>query len=232
MLYDDFEECVSESDWVFESVAESVDIKTQIYNRISKCAKPNLIVTTGTSGFSINMLSKNFDEILQPRYFGTHFFNPPYSLTLCEVIRSEKTDSKLFDEMSEYLKSVLYRNVIETTDTPAFLGNRIGFQFMNKALQYAEKNKIKGGIDYIDAILGPFTGRGMTPIDTIDFVGLTMARVFMENSFADVEKKEYLQAQYDLIKSFENENFVDEAQKMYIEAQNELINVYNDASLE
>jgi 3-hydroxyacyl-CoA dehydrogenase len=179
--YDEFEACISQSDWVFESVAENMDIKADIYKRISDCAKPELIITTGTSGFSINALSKNFSEQLQSRYFGTHFFNPPYSLTLCEVIRSGKTDAKLFDEMAEFLKGVLFRDVIETTDTPAFLGNRIGFHFMNKALQYAEKYKDKGGIDYMDSILGPFTGRGMTPIDTIDFVGLDVHKAIVDN---------------------------------------------------
>lgn len=179
--YDDFEDCIAQSDWVFESVAEDMKIKADVYQRISGCAKPNLIVTTGTSGFSLNELSENFKGSLQPRYFGTHFFNPPYSLTLCEVIRSKKTDGKLFDEMGEFLKAVLFRDVIETTDTPAFLGNRIGFHFMNKALQYAEKYKDKGGIDYIDSIIGPFTGRGMTPIDTIDFVGLDVHKAIVDN---------------------------------------------------
>ena len=179
--YDDFEECISQSDWVFESVAEDMNIKADVYKRISACAKPGLIVTTGTSGFSLTDLSENFSDSLKPRYFGTHFFNPPYSLTLCEVIRSKNTDAKLFEEMSLFLKSVLFRDVIETSDTAAFLGNRIGFHFMNKALQYAEKYKNKGGIDYIDSILGPFTGRGMTPIDTIDFVGLDVHKAIVDN---------------------------------------------------
>ncbi|MDD5017805.1 MAG: 3-hydroxyacyl-CoA dehydrogenase family protein [Eubacteriales bacterium] len=179
--YDDFEVCISESDWVFESVAENIAVKSDIYKRIQACKKPGLIVTTGTSGFSINELSNIFDEAGQKRYFGTHFFNPPYNLTLCEVIRSKKTDAQLFDDMSAYLKVMLCRDVIETTDTPAFLGNRIGFHFMNKALQYAEKYKAEGGIDYIDAVLGPFTGRGMTPIATIDFVGLDVHKAIVDN---------------------------------------------------
>jgi 3-hydroxyacyl-CoA dehydrogenase len=179
--YEEFEKCVSQSDWVFESVAESTAIKSEIYQRIDKCMKPDAIITTGTSGFSINTLSENFSEKAKSRFFGTHFFNPPYSLTLCEVIRSKKTDAKLFDEMKAYLKDTLFRDLIETTDTPAFLGNRIGFHFLNKALQYAVKYQKEGGIDYIDAILGPFTGRGMTPIATVDFVGLDVHKAIVDN---------------------------------------------------
>jgi len=182
--YDDFEDCVSQSDWVFESVAEDTGIKSQIYKRIADCAKPELIVTTGTSGFSINELAENFGDSLKSRYFGTHFFNPPYSLTLCEVIRSKYTDAALFDAMRAYLEDVLIRDVIETTDTPAFLGNRIGFHFLNKALQYAVKYQAEGGIDYIDSIIGPFTGRGMTPLVTVDFVGLDVHKAIVDNIHA------------------------------------------------
>jgi 3-hydroxyacyl-CoA dehydrogenase len=182
--YDDFEACIADSDWVFESVAEDTAIKSEIYKRISKCRKPHTIITTGTSGFSINELGKDFDEQSRKYYFGTHFFNPPYSLTLCEVIRSKDTDAQLCEEMKAYLKDILFRDVIETTDTPAFLGNRIGFHFLNKALQYAEKYKQEGGIDYIDSILGPFTGRGMTPIVTVDFVGLDVHKAIVDNLFA------------------------------------------------
>lgn len=41
---------------------------------------------------------------------------------------------------------------MEVKDSPAFLGNRIGFQYINnEALQYSEKYKDNDGIDYIDA---------------------------------------------------------------------------------
>jgi 3-hydroxyacyl-CoA dehydrogenase len=77
----------------------------------------------------------------------------------------------------------LFRTVVEVTDSPAFLGNRIGFQFINEALQYAEKYKDNGGIDYIDAILGSFTGRTMAPLTTSDFVGLDVHKAIVDNLY-------------------------------------------------
>lgn len=185
--YEDFEDCISCSDWVFESVTENMDIKMEVLKKTAACRRQDTIVTTGTSGFSINTLSQSFDEASRPYFFGTHFFNPPYSLTLCEVIRSKDTNPELFDEMSNYLKNVIYRDVIEVSDTPAFLGNRVGFHFLNKALQYAEKYSREGGIDYIDAILGPFTGRDMTPAATADFVGLDVHRAVVDNIYNNSE---------------------------------------------
>ena len=75
----------------------------------------------------------------------------------------------------------MLRTVVVCKDKPGFIANRIGFQFLNMALQYAEKYKDNGGIDYIDSILGPYTGRNMTPCATVDFVGLDVHKAIVDN---------------------------------------------------
>ncbi len=181
--YDDLEECISSSDLVFESVSEDIEVKKAIYNRINRFIQPNSIIGTGTSGLSINELSKCFDKEKRCKFMGIHMFNPPYNMTLCEVIPSEYTHKGLIKEVKTYFKSVLFRNVVEVKDQPAFMGNRIGFQFINEALQYAELYKDNGGIDYIDSILGPFTGRSMSPLVTSDFVGLDVHKAIVDNIY-------------------------------------------------
>ena len=66
-------------------------------------------------------------------------------------------------------------------DSPAFLGNRIGFQFLNEAMLAAQEYQDNGGIDYIDSILGPFSGRSMAPLVTCDFVGLDVHKAIVDN---------------------------------------------------
>ncbi len=114
---------------------------------------------------------------------GMHFFNPLYSMTLCEVIATNYTDKAKYNAVKEYLAKTLYRTVVEVKDSPAFLGNRIGFQLINDALIYAEKYKFNGGIDYIDAILGQYTGRSMAPLVTSDYVGLDVHKAIVDNIY-------------------------------------------------
>ena len=90
---------------------------------------------------------------------------------------------QLYAELKDYLTNQLYRTVAESKDLPAFLGNRIGFYFINEALIYAERYQDNGGIDYIDAILGPFSGRTMPPITTADFVGLDVHKAIVDNIY-------------------------------------------------
>lgn len=181
--YSDLPRSIKESDLIFESVSEDIKLKKDINLQIGKYAKSSAIISTGSSGLSINELSQYLPKKIRPNFLGLHFYNPPYSMSLCEVIPSKITDQKLLLHINEYLKQTLFRHPVEVRDSPAFLGNRIGFQFINEALQNAEINKNKGGIDYIDSILGPFTGRSLPPLVTSDFVGLDIHKAIVDNVY-------------------------------------------------
>ncbi|MCB1170141.1 MAG: 3-hydroxyacyl-CoA dehydrogenase family protein, partial [Leptospiraceae bacterium] len=109
---DDLEKAVSESDWVFELVAESYEVKEPLMKRISAARKPGTLVSTVSSGLSIERLASHLDEDGQKYYYGTHFFNPPYKLVLCELIVHPKNDPAYTKELSEYLEKKLHRHVI------------------------------------------------------------------------------------------------------------------------
>ncbi len=181
--FDSLEACVAESDIIFESSKEDISVKSEIANRVGKAMKTTAISGTGSSGLSITKIAECYPENLRTRFFGIHMFNPPYTLQLCELTPTTYSDLQLKTELEDYLKHKLHRTVVEVKDSPAFLGNRIGFQFINEALQYAEKYKDNGGIDYIDALLGSFTGRTMAPLTTSDFVGLDVHKAIVENIY-------------------------------------------------
>lgn len=177
------ESCVAESDLVFESSSEDIDVKTEIARRVGTVLKSEAVSCTGTSGLSITEIASCYPDDRRGNFFGIHMFNPPYSMSLCELTSTPFADSNMKIELREYLEKKLYRTVVEVKDSPAFLGNRIGFQFINEALQYAERFKDNGGIDYIDAILGSFTGRVIPPLTTSDFVGLDVHKAIVDNIY-------------------------------------------------
>ncbi|MCS7204344.1 MAG: 3-hydroxyacyl-CoA dehydrogenase family protein [Leptospiraceae bacterium] len=181
--YEDLEDCVSKSDWVFEAIAETYEAKLPINERIAKSRRPGTIVSTVSSGLSIEKLASVFDDDGQKYYYGTHFFNPPYKLTLCELITHPKNDPNFTKEFSHYLEKVLIRHVVICNDKPGFAGNRIGFQFMNESAIYAERFKNHGGIYLVDQMLSGYTGRAMSPLATIDLVGLDVHKAIVDNIY-------------------------------------------------
>lgn len=180
-------DCVKQSDLVFESAAENLNLKIGLHTQIGASLKKGGVACTGSSGLSITRLAECYPEEVRCQFFGVHMFNPPYQLTLCELTASPYSDMQMYGELKEYLTNHLYRTVAESKDLPAFLGNRIGFYFMNEALQYAEKYQDNGGIDYIDSLLGPFTGRTMPPITTADFVGLDVHKAIVDNIYENTD---------------------------------------------
>lgn len=175
------DECVRNSDLIFESSAENMIVKKEIAEKVARSMRHDAVSCTGTSGLSITRLAECYPEELRGNFFGVHMFNPPYSMSLCELIPTVYSNEEILAELYSYLERKLYRTVVEVKDSPAFLGNRIGFELINEALQYAEHYKDSGGIDYIDAIIGPFTGRLMPPIETADFVGLDVHKAIVDN---------------------------------------------------
>ena len=176
-------ECVKASDLVFESAAENLELKIELHTKFGQSLKKGAVACTGSSGLSITRLAECYPEETRSQFFGVHMFNPPYQLTLCELTASPYSNIDMYGELKEYLTNTLHRTVAESKDLPAFLGNRIGFYMLNEALQYAEEYQDYGGVDYIDSILGPFTGRTMPPITTADFVGLDVHKAIVDNIY-------------------------------------------------
>lgn len=181
--YSMLDDCIKQSDLVFESAAENLELKIELHTKIGQSLKKGAVACTGSSGLSITRLAECYPEEVRSQFFGVHMFNPPYQLTLCELTASPYSDMAMYGDLKKYLTDTLFRTVAESKDLPAFLGNRIGFYFINEALIYAERYQDNGGIDYIDAILGPFTGRTMPPITTADFVGLDVHKAIVDNIY-------------------------------------------------
>ena len=181
--YNMLADCVKESDMVFESAAENLELKIQLHSQVAQNLRKGAVACTGSSGLSITRLAECYSEDLRSQFFGVHMFNPPYQLPLCELTASPYNDMEMYAELKTYLSDTLRRTVVESKDLPAFLGNRIGFYVINEALIYAERYQDNGGVDYIDAILGPFTGRTMPPITTADFVGLDVHKAIVDNLY-------------------------------------------------
>ena len=174
---DDFDRVVGEADLIFEAVTERLDLKREFFERIDKVRREDSIVATVTSGLSINTLAEGRSESFRKNFLGLHFFNPPNVIVGTELIANNDTDAGLLDYIERYSEKLLGRTMIRTHDTPGFAGNRVGFKVLNECAQLAEEH----GPVLIDRIVGPYTGRALTPLKTIDLVGWDIHRAIVDN---------------------------------------------------
>ena len=160
----DLERVVGEADLIFEALTEDMEIKRAIFARVENARRDDAIVATVTSGLSINSLCEGRSESFRKHFMGLHFFNPPNVIVGTELIGGHDTDPALLDFVEAFSIHHLGREMVRTADTPAFAGNRVGFKVLNEAAQLAEQM----GPTLVDRLVGPYTGRAMTPLATID----------------------------------------------------------------
>jgi 3-hydroxyacyl-CoA dehydrogenase len=173
----DLEAALAEADLVFEAVAEDAAIKRALFARIDRLRKPDTIVATGSSGLSIRGLCATASVSFQHNFLGIHLFNPPTTLLGCEMIAHPGTDLGVVAIVRDFLTASVGREVVETADTPAFAGNRIGFKVLNEVAQLAEEH----GVAFMDQLVGPHTGRALPPLATIDLVGWDVHKAIVDH---------------------------------------------------
>jgi 3-hydroxyacyl-CoA dehydrogenase len=199
--YDDLPKVIPGADLIYEAISEDLALKRVYFEKIDQLRKPDAIVATVSSGLSIAGMCAGRSESFRKHFLGIHFFNPPNVIVGCELIPHAGTDLQVTREMTELLVKKLGRELVRTSDTPAFCGNRVGFKVLNECAQLAEKH----GVAYIDALIGPHTGRAMAPLATIDFVGWDVHKAIVDNLFQNTKDEahanfalpQYMQAMID-----------------------------------
>jgi 3-hydroxyacyl-CoA dehydrogenase len=181
--YEELDAKLATADLVFEALTEDFALKKQMFDRVEKARRADAIVATVTSGLSINELADARSESFRRHFLGLHLFNPPNVIVGTELIPGRDTDPALVDFVEAFSRVRLGREIVRTHDAPAFAGNRVGFKVLNEVAQLAEQV----GPVLADRLVGPYTGRAMTPLATIDLVGWDIHRAIVDNIHANTQ---------------------------------------------
>ncbi|MGC9157742.1 MAG: 3-hydroxyacyl-CoA dehydrogenase NAD-binding domain-containing protein [Terracidiphilus sp.] len=146
-------------DWVIEAVAESLEIKTALLNRVVPHLAPPALLTTNTSGLPVGRIAAGLAATHgwnRNRFFGTHFFNPPRYMQLLEVIPTSETDPLVVAAFNAFADRNLGKQVVVARDTPNFIANRIGVAVMFSAAALLLEQGLT--IEEVDALTGRALG--------------------------------------------------------------------------
>jgi 3-hydroxyacyl-CoA dehydrogenase len=175
--YDDHLDLLQDCDLVIEAIAERLDWKLALYEKIAPALSAHAIVASNTSGLSITKLAAVLPQAIQPRFCGIHFFNPPRYMALVELISTAATKPEVIDQLEAFVTSGLGKSVVRAKDTPNFIANRVGIAGMLATIKEAETFGLS--YDVVDDLTGKKLGRASSgTFRTADVVGLdTMAHV-------------------------------------------------------
>jgi len=182
---------IGDMDWVIEAVTEQLEVKHSVLQAIEQHWKPRIMVSSNTSGISVQAIVENCSDALKSHFLGTHFFNPPRYMKLVELIPVQETSPELVTLMTQVCSRQLGKGVVLAKDTPNFIANRIGTYGLLATLQAMEARGCS--VAEVDAVTGPAMGRPKSAtFRTLDLVGLDtflhVARNVSEKTEDEAEK--------------------------------------------
>lgn len=179
----------AEADWIIEAVAENLEIKRGLLERVEQHRRPGTLVSTNTSGLPIRQIAEERSEEFQRHFAGTHFFNPPRYLKLVELIPGPRTEPAVLATLEQVCDQRLGKGVVVAKDTPNFIANRIGTYSMLNVLRLMQE--LEMSVEEVDACTGPAVGWPKSAtFRTADIVGLDVLVHVVRNLYENVPEDE------------------------------------------
>ena len=159
----DINDCLAEV--IIEAIIEKLDIKQQLFEKLSLLNSNESIFVTNTSSLSVSAIGDNIPE--KGRFAGMHFFNPPTLMKLVEVVTTSYTNPQTIETIVALCRYVGKTPVI-CKDAPGFIVNHVARPFYLEALRLLESGN--ADCETIDTLMES-TGFRMGPFRLMDLIG-------------------------------------------------------------
>lgn len=182
----DMKSAVEGANLVIEAVFENMDVKKDVFSKLSEIASEDTILASNTSTLSITEIAtvvKNPERVI-----GLHFFNPPAAMKLVEVVLGKETSDEVKETAIKFVEK-LGKQPIVTKDSPGFIVNRVLLPALNEAAKLLDEGVASP--EDIDKALVLGANFPVGPLTLADMVGLDVALASqrtMQRSFGDCYK--------------------------------------------
>jgi len=169
---------------VIEAVPERLELKHELYARLSEIVGERCVLATNTSSLLVTAIAAAASH--PERVVGMHFFNPAPVMRLLEVVAGEQSGEDAL-ALAQATGEAMGKTVIRAHDGPGFLVNRCNRPFGLEALRLLQERI--ADIETIDRICRIEGGFRMGPFELMDLVGVDtgfeISKSFFEQSFAE-----------------------------------------------
>lgn len=170
----DLAEALQGTDMVIEAVFENMEVKKDVFKRLSDVAGENVILASNTSTLSITELANVTKK--PSNVVGLHFFSPVPAMKLVEIVSGADTNPEITEAMTSFVESIS-KTPVHAKNSPGFIVNRLLLPMLNEAMKLLDNGiATKEDIDKA-AVLGASFPAG--PFTLADMVGLDVALASM-----------------------------------------------------
>uniref|UniRef100_A0A2C9L7L8 3-hydroxyacyl-CoA dehydrogenase NAD binding domain-containing protein n=1 Tax=Biomphalaria glabrata TaxID=6526 RepID=A0A2C9L7L8_BIOGL len=90
------EESVKDADFIFEVVYEDLEVKQDIFERVSHCCKPTAVIASNTLQLDINKINER--ALNKQRTLGLRFLFPVYYIPEVEIYPANQTEVQVIEK--------------------------------------------------------------------------------------------------------------------------------------
>jgi 3-hydroxyacyl-CoA dehydrogenase len=156
---------LADADLVVEAIFERIEVKKDLFARLSSVVRPDAILATNTSFLDVNAIAAAATN--PERVLGMHFFSPANIMRLLEIVRAQKTGDAVLASVMALAKK-LGKAAVVSGVCHGFIGNRM---LAVRQVQ-ADAMVLEGVLPWeIDRVLTDF-GFPMGPFAMLDLAGL------------------------------------------------------------
>jgi 3-hydroxybutyryl-CoA dehydrogenase len=171
-------------DLVIEAVPERLELKHELYARLSEIVGERCVLATNTSSLLVTAIAAAATR--PERVVGMHFFNPAPLMRLLEVVAGEQSGEEAL-ALATATGEAMGKTVIRASDGPGFLVNRCNRPFGLEALRLLQERI--ADIETIDRVCRMQGGFRMGPFELMDLVGVDtgfeISKSFYAQSFGE-----------------------------------------------
>jgi 3-hydroxybutyryl-CoA dehydrogenase len=161
----------SQVDLAIEAVFEKLELKQEIFKKLSGVCGERTVLASNTSAIPITEIAAVAK--VPERVLGLHFFNPVPMMEVAEVIKGIKTSEETMQIGIDFVRTTGKEPIRVESDVPGFLLNRINLVGYVEAIRLLEQGI--GTVEGIDKGVRLAFGRRMGPLETGDLVGLDVS---------------------------------------------------------
>ena len=156
---------LADTDLVIEAIIENIDVKRDVFQKLSAITRRDTILASNTSYIDIDLLADVVDN--PERVLGLHFFSPAHVMKLLEIVRPKRLSSSVLATALALAKRIKKQPVISGI-CDGFIGNRMLFMWRKQCDYALEDGALPADVD---AALEGF-GMAMGPFAVADLAGL------------------------------------------------------------
>ncbi|WP_047153808.1 3-hydroxyacyl-CoA dehydrogenase NAD-binding domain-containing protein [Aneurinibacillus tyrosinisolvens] len=179
-------ERLKEVDFIIEAVSENMELKKEVFARLSAVVNPDTILATNTSGLSVTEIASVTES--PGSVIGVHFFNPVPVMKLVELIRGQSTEEETYRKAKQVVEA-MGKETIDVKEAPLFAVNRILVPMINEAIFVLQEGTASA--EDIDKGMKLGANHPIGPLALADLIGLDTLLYVQDSLYEETQDSKY-----------------------------------------